>query len=88
MFQCLASMCHHTLAGDRCARCGFGPVDHAGCSDLRAHHGQVAVAHDGGRDHVSNACPRYIVMAYIVMAYIVMAYIVMAYMVMAYIVMA
>ena len=33
----------------QCCRCGFGPVDHAGCTDLRAHHGEVAVRAGAGR---------------------------------------
>ncbi|KAK3245051.1 hypothetical protein CYMTET_45364 [Cymbomonas tetramitiformis] len=39
----------------RCGCCGFGPVDHTGCSDLFAHHGERR-----GRSsrHISNACPR------------------------------
>jgi len=41
----------------QCARCGFGPVDYAGCADLQAHHMEVGVR--GGRQsRVSNACPR------------------------------
>ena len=28
----------------QCGRCGFGPVDHRGCSDLRAHHMEVSVS--------------------------------------------
>ena len=27
-----------------CARCGFGPVDHGGCYDLRTHHGYGIVS--------------------------------------------
>ncbi len=42
----------------QCAQCAFGPVDHSGCGDLGAHHGNVRIARDGGRDHISNACPR------------------------------
>ena len=37
----------------QCARCGFGPVDHFACQDLRSHHGE---AQDGGAA-ISNACP-------------------------------
>lgn len=25
----------------QCARCGFGPIDHQGCDNLRTHHGEV-----------------------------------------------
>ena len=38
----------------QCAACGFGPIDHAGCGDLEAHHGEE---HAPGVA-VSNACPR------------------------------
>mmetsp|Transcript_18294 Transcript_18294/g.42714 ORF Transcript_18294/g.42714 Transcript_18294/m.42714 type:complete len:770 (+) Transcript_18294:85-2394(+) len=38
----------------QCPRCNFGPVDFSGCSDLRAHHGEVLA--NGTR--VNNACPR------------------------------
>merc|ERR1719362_49801 len=41
----------------QCSRCGFGPVDHRGCSDLRHHHLEVSVS-GGSRSAVSNACPR------------------------------
>lgn len=41
----------------QCARCGFGPVDHRGCSNLRSHHMEVSVR-GGSRSTVSNACPR------------------------------
>merc|ERR1719331_1766936 len=41
----------------QCGRCGFGPVDHRGCSDLSAHHMEVSVT-GGRRASVSNACPR------------------------------
>ena len=41
----------------QCGRCGFGPVDHAGCDSLNSHHGEVAMA-GGGSNLVSNACPR------------------------------
>ncbi|CAJ1389900.1 unnamed protein product [Effrenium voratum] len=37
----------------QCGRCGLGPIDHRGCSNLRSHHGEQ----DGG-GVVSNACPR------------------------------
>lgn len=37
----------------QCGSCGFGPVDHGGCSDLFAHHGEVDLV--GGV--ASNACP-------------------------------
>ncbi|KAK3258540.1 hypothetical protein CYMTET_32421 [Cymbomonas tetramitiformis] len=40
----------------QCGCCGYGPVDHSGCSDLRAHHGERRNGQSGG--HVSNACPR------------------------------
>ncbi|CAE7473305.1 unnamed protein product, partial [Symbiodinium pilosum] len=39
----------------QCGRCGFGPVDHRGCSDLSAHHGEVSIP---GGAAVSNQCPR------------------------------
>jgi hypothetical protein len=51
-----------TMAGGArmCGACGFGPVDHDGCSDLRHHHGDATgggpAARAGAR--VSNACPR------------------------------
>ena len=38
----------------QCGGCGFGPIDHGWCGDLRAHHGEVR--RGGGR--ISNACPR------------------------------
>ena len=41
----------------QCGRCGFGPVDHSGCSDLRYHHMEIRVR-GGSRAAVSNACPR------------------------------
>lgn len=41
----------------QCGRCGFGPVDHRGCSNLRTHHMEVSVR-GGSRSSVSNACPR------------------------------
>lgn len=37
----------------QCSDCGFGPVDHGGCSDLFSHHGEV----DAGGGVASNACP-------------------------------
>ena len=37
----------------QCRRCGFGPVVHQACSDLRAHHGQQV-----GSSKISNACPK------------------------------
>ena len=37
----------------RCAKCGFGPVDHMACDDLRSHHGETV-----GATKISNACPR------------------------------
>jgi hypothetical protein len=40
----------------QCGACGLGPVDHHGCNDLQAHHGEVTMAREGWR--VSNACPR------------------------------
>jgi len=36
-----------------CGGCGFGPVDHTACADLRSHHG----ANHGGAK-ISNACPK------------------------------
>ncbi|KAG8470877.1 hypothetical protein KFE25_009298 [Diacronema lutheri] len=36
----------------QCGRCGFGPVDHFACGDLRAHQGQHV-----GRARVDNSCP-------------------------------
>lgn len=42
----------------QCGRCGFGPVDHRGCSNLESHHGELAVAAGGQHAEVSNACPR------------------------------
>ena len=36
-----------------CGRCGFGPVEHHHCSDLRTHHGQKK-----GAGQISNACPK------------------------------
>jgi ribosomal protein L37E len=41
----------------RCCACGFGPVEHAGCSDLRTHHGQPLLGGVGRPSTVSNACP-------------------------------
>jgi len=41
----------------QCARCGFGPVDHRGCSDLRTHHMEITTG-GASRSQVSNACPR------------------------------
>ena len=37
----------------QCGSCGFGPVDHAACADLRRHHGEKT-AHGV----ISNACPK------------------------------
>lgn len=37
----------------QCKKCGFGPVDHKDCSDLRAHHGQQI-----GSTHIDNSCPK------------------------------
>jgi len=37
----------------QCGSCGFGPVDHGGCRDLFAHHGE----NDGNGGVASNACP-------------------------------
>lgn len=42
----------------QCGRCGFGPVDHAGCDSLSSHHGEVAMGRSSGANLVSNACPR------------------------------
>jgi len=36
----------------QCGRCGLGPIDSSGCSDLRAHHGEIRNGH-----RISNACP-------------------------------
>ncbi|CAE8642648.1 unnamed protein product [Polarella glacialis] len=41
----------------QCGRCGFGPVDHRGCSDLSSHHMEISVR-GRNRSTVSNACPR------------------------------
>jgi serine/threonine protein kinase len=40
----------------QCGGCGFGPIDHTACSDLRAHHGQSG--YDGQGGQINNACPR------------------------------
>ena len=51
----------------QCARCGLGPVEHANCNDLAAHHGQHLIARRQvcrtrgfvvGSDRVNNACAR------------------------------
>lgn len=39
----------------QCARCGFGPVELAGCADLASHHGQVM---SGSSVPIDNACRR------------------------------
>jgi len=39
----------------QCAGCGFGPIDHFGCSDLEAHHGEQAY---NGDCAVDNSCPK------------------------------
>ena len=36
-----------------CGKCGFGPVDHVACTDLRSHHGEKR-----GGAQISNACPK------------------------------
>jgi len=36
-----------------CKQCHFGPIEHAFCSDLRAHHNQQM----GGGTRINNACP-------------------------------
>ena len=36
-----------------CGKCGFGPVDHVACTDLRSHHGEKR-----GAAQISNACPK------------------------------
>lgn len=36
-----------------CGKCGFGPVDHVACTDLRSHHGEKR-----GIGAISNACPK------------------------------
>ena len=36
-----------------CGKCGFGPVDHVACTDLRSHHGEKR-----GGGQISNACPK------------------------------
>ena len=36
-----------------CGKCGFGPVEHHHCADLRSHHGQEI-----GAGRISNACPK------------------------------
>eukprot|EP00927_Polykrikos_kofoidii_P085473 TRINITY_DN9309_c0_g1_i1.p1 TRINITY_DN9309_c0_g1~~TRINITY_DN9309_c0_g1_i1.p1 ORF type:complete len:552 (-),score=34.83 TRINITY_DN9309_c0_g1_i1:247-1770(-) len=41
----------------QCARCGFGPVDHRGCSNLQTHHTEITTS-GRSRTQVSNACPR------------------------------
>jgi len=38
----------------QCGGCGFGPIDHGWCDDLRAHHGEAR----GGGARISNSCPR------------------------------
>lgn len=37
----------------QCARCSFGPIDFAGCNNLRQHHGQRR-----GGGLIDNSCPR------------------------------
>ena len=39
----------------QCGRCGFGPVELAGCDDLASHHGQVM---SGSSVPIDNACRR------------------------------
>lgn len=36
-----------------CGKCGFGPVDHVACTDLRSHHGEKR-----GGAQICNACPK------------------------------
>eukprot|EP00971_Amphidinium_carterae_P116710 2311676-Amphidinium_carterae.1 len=43
----------HLGSSYQCGECGFGPVSHANCHDLEAHHGEEDEA--GGI--VNNACP-------------------------------
>ena len=43
-----------TYAAYQCGNCGFGPILHANCADLRAHHGQRVA--EGVT--VNNGCPR------------------------------
>ncbi|KAJ0392146.1 hypothetical protein P43SY_005421 [Pythium insidiosum] len=40
-----------------CGRCGFGPVDHAFCYNLRTHHGET-VGRGGRVAAINNACPQ------------------------------
>ena len=42
-----------TFAAYQCAGCSFGPIVHAFCHDLRAHHGQNV----GDGVVINNACP-------------------------------
>ena len=37
----------------QCGGCGYGPIDHIGCADLDAHHGEWR-----GASRISNQCPR------------------------------
>merc|ERR1719473_1491283 len=51
--ELLARQLRDALPGARqCGRCGFGPVLHERCSNLRTHHGDTRPG--GGR--ISNAC--------------------------------
>lgn len=52
--QLLAQHLRRSMPNARqCGRCGFGPVDHMACFDLRAHHGQVV----GRGARINNSCP-------------------------------
>jgi len=42
----------------QCGGCGFGPIDHFACSDLEAHHGEVAGGGGGRAASIDNSCPR------------------------------
>ena len=37
----------------QCGGCGFGPIDHMACNNLRTHHGEQR-----GPGRINNACPR------------------------------
>jgi hypothetical protein len=43
----------------QCGSCGFGPVDHKACADLRTHHGEAWAAGGGGKGgKTDNGCPK------------------------------
>ena len=42
----------------QCGQCGFGPVDHRGCSNLATHHGEVCVSGDPGVGTALFSCER------------------------------